>query len=87
VRLLEHQVRQLAELSGVPRVRDREAPHGDAVDLLLAGRQLVLPRDVVARARRHHLDVGMPRETLGDVARVKFGPAADVRAVALNNNR
>ena len=59
----------------------------DAVDRLLAGRQLVLPGDVVARARRQHLDVGVAREPLGDVSRVQFGAAADVRAVALNDDR
>jgi hypothetical protein len=43
--------------------------------------------DVVARAGRQHLDLGVAREPLGDVPRVKFGAAADVRAVALNHDR
>ena len=55
--------------------------------VVVARRQLVLPGDVVARAGREHFDVGVPREALGDVSGVQFGAAADVRAVALNDNR
>ena len=68
-------------------VRDGEAADRDAVDLLDAGRQLVLPGDVVARAGRHHFDRRVPRQALGDVARVQFRAAVDVRAVALDDDR
>ena len=68
-------------------VADRETADGDAVDLLDAGRRLVAPGDVVARARREHLDLGVPREALRDVARVQLGAAVDVGAVALDDDR
>ena len=42
-------------------------------------RQLVAPRDVVGRARRQDLDLGVTREMLGDVARVQLGAAVDRR--------
>ena len=68
-------------------MRDRKAPHRDAVDLLDAGRQLVAPGDVVAGAGRQDLDLGVPREVLGDVARVQLRAAVDVGAVALDDDR
>ena len=87
MRLREDGRGSAAEFSGVARAGDRKAANGQAVDLVFAGRQLVLPRDVVARAGRQHLDLPVPGEPLGDVPGVQFGAAADVRAVALNNNR
>jgi hypothetical protein len=47
-----------------------ESAHRDAVDLLDARRQLVAPGDVVACAGGDHLDLGVSRQTFGDVARV-----------------
>ncbi len=47
----------------------------------------LLPGDVVARAGREDLDLGVPREAFGDVARVQLGAAVDVRAVALDDDR
>ena len=76
-----------AELERLAFVRDRKASHRDAVDLLDAGRQLVAPGDVVARAGRDDFDLGVPREPLGDVARVQLRAAVDVGAVALNDDR
>ena len=55
--------------------------------LLGACRQLVPPGHVVAGARGHHLDVGVPREPFGDVACVQLRAAVDVSAVALNRDR
>jgi hypothetical protein len=86
VGLGEHDLRLTAEFVGVARPRDREPPHQEPVHLLLARRQLVLPGDVVAGARRQHFDRPVTGQPLGDVPRVQFGAAADVRAVALNNN-
>ena len=64
----------------------REAPHRDAVDLLDAGRPLVSPRHVVARAGRDDLDLRVPRQPLGDVARVQLGAAVDVGTVSLDDD-
>ena len=64
-----------------------KAPHRNAVDLSRRPAELVAPRDVVGRARRQDLDVGVPREVLGDVAGVQLGAAVDCLAVALNDDR
>ena len=69
----------------VARARVREAPHGDAADAVGAFRVLVLPRDVVARAGRQHLDVVLRGEALGDEAAEMLGSAEDFRAVALDD--
>ena len=61
--------------------------HRHAVDSLDAGRQLVAPRDVVGRAGRQDLDLGVAGEVLGDVARVQLGAAVDCLTVALNDDR
>ena len=57
VRVVEDPVRILVERGDVARARVLEAPHRDAADAIVALRILVLPGDVVARARRQHLDV------------------------------
>jgi hypothetical protein len=80
-------VRSMSEVELVPWARDRKSSNGNTVDLLDARRQLISPRDVVLRPCRQHLDVGASRQEFGDVTRESFGSAADVRAVALNNNR
>ena len=52
-----------------------------------AGRELVGPRDIVLRAGGEHLDLGMTREVLRDVARMQLGAAVDVGAVPLRDDR
>ena len=71
----------------MPFAADREAAHGDAVDGLDARAELVVPADVIARAGGDDLDLGVPGEPFGDVARVQLGAAVDVGAVALNDDR
>src|SRR5690348_12389464 len=83
---LEDQRGTTPEVVFVARPRHGKPPHADPVDRVEAFRKLVLPGDVVARARRQDLDVGVPGQTFRDVSRVELGAAADVRAVALNNN-
>ena len=84
--LLEHLRRSPAELVRTPFVRDREPPDLNAVDLFHAGGRSFLPRDVVAGARCHDLDGGVPREPLCDVTSMQFRAAVDVGAVALNDD-
>ena len=68
-------------------MRNGEAPHGNAVDLFHAAGPLVPPGHVVARARRHDLDLRVTRKPFGDVPRMEFCAAVDVRAVALDRDR
>ena len=91
--LVGERVRRVEDLRGQPAERQRialvldpEAAHADAVDRFDAGRQLVPPRDVVGGARGQHLDLGVPREVLGDVAGVQLGAAVDRLAVALDDD-
>ena len=83
----EHVVRPPAEALRVARSAHGEAPHAHAVHVGLAGRELVPPRDVVAGARGQHVHVGAPRQLLGHVTGVELGPAVDVEAVPLDNDR
>src|SRR6188768_4597582 len=84
----EYLFRPFRELDRITFGRNRKAVNGDAVHRVLACRQLVLPRDVVAvRACRQYLDLDMLRQVLGDVPRMLFGAAVDIGTVALNNNR
>src|SRR5204863_7587188 len=62
-----------------------EAPHRHAADAVGPFRVLVLPRDVVARARRQHFDLVLLGEPLGDKAAVVLGSAEDFRAVTLDD--
>jgi hypothetical protein len=84
---LEYPPRMTAEVVRRPFVRHRETPHAHAVDLLGSLGTLVAPRDVITRARGQDFDLGVARQPLGDVPRVQFGPAIDVRAVALDDHR
>ena len=52
-----------------------------------AGREVVLPGDVVGGAGRQDLDLGMLRQPLGNVPRVQLGTAVDGLTVALNDER
>src|SRR5262249_42219690 len=87
MRLVEDAILTAAEQLRIALVLHLEAPDGDAVDLLDAGRQLVAPRAVVGGARREDFDVSMTRQALRDVARVQLGAAVDGQAVSLNDNR
>ena len=86
-------VRGLEYLLGAPRknldvalVGHGEAMDRDAVDDLDAGGVFVVPRDVIARARREDGDLCVRRKMLGDVARVQLGAAVDVGAVPLHDD-
>src|SRR2546430_5470611 len=76
----------LVELE-VPRARtlDWEPPDGHAVDLVEAGREVALPREVIGRVRGRDLDREMRPQALDDGARVSFGTARYV-AVALHDD-
>ena len=66
--LLKIQSEYLLNAVDVARARVGEPAHGDAADPVGAFRVLVLPGDVVARARRQHLDLVPLGEALGDQA-------------------
>jgi hypothetical protein len=72
--------------AGVAFARNRIPLNLHAVHRVDAGRQLVSPRYVVARARGQHPDVRVACQMLGHVPRVQFGAAADVGAVPLHDN-
>ena len=67
-------------------VIDPKPADGNAVHDFHPGRKLVAPRHVVARARREHVNGGVPGQVLGDVAGVQLGAAVDVGAVALHHD-
>jgi hypothetical protein len=83
----EDVLRVTAELAWYPFVPDRETPHRNAVHPVDPLGQLVPPGEVVARARGHDLDVGMPRKAFRDVPGVQLRAAVDVSAVPLNRDR
>ena len=85
VRIVEDPVGILVERGDVARVRVLESPHRDAADAVVPLGILVLPRNVVARARRQHLDVVLGGEPLGDQPAVILRPAENLGAVALND--
>ena len=87
VRVVEDPVRVPVELLEVALPVRREPAHRDAAHPIEAFRVLVLPGDVVARARRQHLDVVARRETFGDEPAVVLGAAENVRAVPLDDER
>ena len=86
VGLLEHPRGSLPEETRIALVLHTEPAHRHVVDALDAGRELVAPRDVIGRARREHLDLGVPGEMLGDVPGVQLGAAVDRLPVSLNDD-
>ena len=75
-----------AEPMRIPLAGNRKTFDRDTVDGVAARGTLVPPRDVVARARRQHADLGMFRKMLGNVARVQLGAPADIGAIPLHND-
>ena len=59
----------------------------NAVDVLVRGTRLVAPGDVVAGVRGQHVHLGVARQVLGDVARVKLGAAVNRLTVSLYDDR
>ncbi len=84
--MLEDALRTPAEFDRMPLAADREASHLQTVDGLDAGAELVLPADVIARARGDDFDLRVARQPFGDVAGVELRPAVDVGAVSLNDD-
>ena len=62
-----------------------EASDRHATDAIGAFGILVLPRDVVRRARRQHFDLMLRREPLGNQPAVVLGAAKNLGAVALDD--
>ena len=80
-------VRPRAEVPQVALATTGKRRTGTPFTRSTPGRQLVTPGDVVARARGEDFDLRVPRQAFGDVARVQFGAAVDVGAVALDDDR
>ncbi len=85
--MFEDEPGAMGKLDRMPPARDREAADDNAVDGFVTRRQLIAPRDVVHGPRGQDFHLRVTREPFRDVSRVQFSSAADVRAVALNNNR
>src|SRR6266853_2559063 len=62
-----------------------ESPDRDAADPVGAFGVFVFPGDRIAGTRREHIHVVLGRETLGDEPAVMFGPSADLRTVAMDD--
>ena len=86
MRVIEHAIGPSAEHARIARVIDSKPAHRHAVHHFRARRIVVAPRDIVARARRQHVDVGVLRQVLGDIAGMQLGAAVDVGAVALHHD-
>jgi hypothetical protein len=86
MRLAEDALGPVREDLDVALVIDPEAPDRHAVHPLDAGRIFVVPRHVIARARREDLDLRVLRQAFGDVTRVQFGAAVDVGAIPLHDH-
>ena len=69
----------------VPRLRVRKAPNRDAANAIGAFGVIVFPGDVVARARRQHVDVVTLRELFGRQAARVFRSAENLCSVSLND--
>jgi hypothetical protein len=87
VRVFEDVGRAIAEVNQVALPDDGKSLDGNAVHDVAAFGPFVAPRDVVASAGRQNADVGMGGEMLGNVTRVQFGAAVDLRTVALHDHR
>ena len=60
---------------------------GHAANPVVSFRILVLPGDVIARARRQHLDVVALHEVLGEQPARILGPTENLGPVALDDER
>src|SRR5262249_10002190 len=78
-------VRVLVERRQVAGAGVGEAAHVDAADAVGALGVLVLPRHVVARARREHVDLVLRGQPLGDESAEMLRAAEDLGAVALDH--
>ena len=87
MRLFEHLRRSPAEVEQIALVLDAEAMDRNAVDVLVSGTRLVAPGDVVAGVRGQYVHLGMVRQVLGDVARMKLSAAANRLTVSLYDDR
>ena len=85
VRILEYPVGVAGEIGDVARVRVRKAADRDAAHAIGAFGVLVFPGDVVARARREHVDIVALREPFGRQAARVFRSAENLCSVSLND--
>src|SRR5436190_24082833 len=82
VRVVVNPVRVFVEGFEIARAGVCEAADGDAADAVGPFRIIVFPGDVVARARREHVDIMLDHETFGDKTAEMFGPAEDLSAIS-----
>src|SRR5688572_32223237 len=87
MRVVEDPVRILVERRDVARARVLETPYRHPADPVVPLGIVVLPGDVVLRARRQHLDVVLGGEALGNQPAVILGSAENLGAVALDDER
>ena len=87
MRRLEDLRGPLTKLFGVAFAADRKPPDRDTVHPLDPGVELVAPGDVVGRAGRQNLALGVSREVLSDIPGMQLGAAVQLGAVALDDER
>ena len=85
--MVEHRISRRYLLERIALVCNRKAPDRDAVDVFHSGRPFIFPGHVVAGTRGHDFDLCVASQPFGDVPRMKFGAAVDVRAIALDGDR
>src|SRR5688572_18795446 len=86
MRVIEHTIGPSAEHKRIAGVVDSKPAHGHAIHHFRARRIVVSPRDIVARAGRQYVNLGVLRQVLGDIAGMQLGAAVDVGAVALHHD-
>ena len=85
VRVLKNPVGVASEICEIPDVRVRKAANGDAAHAVGAFGVIVLPGDVVARARRQDIDIVTLREPFSRQAARVFRSAENLCSVSLND--
>ena len=87
MRVVEDPLGIAIERVNVSSQRVREPPDRDAADPVRSFRILVLPRDVVLRTRRQHLDVMPGRQPFGYQPAVILRPPKNLSSVPLDDER
>jgi len=84
--VLKDTLRVSTEIVCVSHLRHRKSTNWESVYSIETWLEIILPRDVATSAGCEDLDVGVPRETLRDVAGVKLCAAVEAYAIALDDD-
>tara|TARA_B100001971_G_C18200806_1_gene544455 strand:+ start:857 stop:1471 length:615 start_codon:yes stop_codon:yes gene_type:complete len=86
MRLLEHLLGPLAEISDVAFAADRKSSDPQTIYPVEPGVKLVAPCNVVGRAGREHLDLGVSSEMFRDIPGMQLRATVQVGAIALDDD-